>query len=130
MAKLNDPSSMKPVIVPCPNCNEPFEIAFSKPPAPCAHCGYDIVKVKLQPDPPSFYEEKIPDLEALVNAKIREKELEVDEDKLQAAMALYRRNAGDQEWAQANLDRQHWELKFKYMGLDDILARFAARKSS
>ena len=114
MVKLVDMANLQ---IPCLHCQQNRRINPMRPFDPCEHCGAESRQVTN--DEPSI------DIRELQAAHSKAKE--ADQERLTVAIALYRRNAGIEEWNELNLDRDEWLLKFKYMGLDEILARGAER---
>lgn len=115
MVKLVDTENLS---VPCLNCQKVRRVTPKTPFDPCEHCGAEFRQATNADSGIDLREHW---------ASVR-KAKETDQERLDAAIALYRRNAGIEEWNELNLDRDEWLLKFKYMGLDDILARAAERE--
>ena len=115
MVKLVDMENLK---IPCPHCNKKCRINPMKPFEPCEHCGAEF-RQATEDDTGIDLREHWASVQRAKDA---------DQERLSAAIALYRRNAGIEEWNKLDLDRDEWLLKFKYMGLDDILARAADRE--
>ncbi len=117
MAKLVDHTKMPVIDIACPHCQKRRRLDTGALDAACEHCGVAFVPAEEVDSGAGLRE-----LHAS-NQRAKEAEQEV----LDSAIALYRRNASNEEWKELNLDRDEWLLKFKYMGLDDILARAADR---
>lgn len=102
---------------PCLHCQKERRITPKTLFDPCEHCGAEFGQATSADSGFDLREHW---------ASVR-KAKEADQERLSAAIDLYRRNADLEEWAELNLDRDEWLLKFKYMGLDDIFARAADR---